>query len=66
MRFLTAKQISEILQVSLPRVYELARQNKIPVIRMGRQVRFEEDMLLQWIKRGDCTQPEAKVISVKN
>jgi excisionase family DNA binding protein len=52
MRLLTAKQVSEILQVTLPRVYSLARQRQIPSIRLGRQVRFPEEKLTQWVEEG--------------
>ncbi len=52
MRLLTAKETAELLQVKLPRVYELARLNLIPAVRMGRQVRFNEDSLREWASRG--------------
>ncbi len=56
MRLLTAKEIAEILGVKLPRVYELARRNDIfpagVVIRLGRQIRFSEPALRQWVEDG--------------
>ena len=52
MRFLTAKEVSMLLQIPLARVYELARLNVIPTVRMGRQVRFNEDALREWASRG--------------
>lgn len=54
MRLLTAKQASDVLQVALPRVYELAREVLPPgvVVRIGRQVRFDEDALNSWIASG--------------
>jgi excisionase family DNA binding protein len=51
MRLLTAKQTAELLQVALPRVYELARAGLIPCVRMGRQIRFNEDALREWAAR---------------
>jgi excisionase family DNA binding protein len=54
MRLLTAKQTAELLQVTLPRVYELARA-VLPagvVVRIGRQVRFDEDALNAWLASG--------------
>jgi excisionase family DNA binding protein len=54
MRLLTAKQTSEVLQVKLPRVYELARE-VLPagvVVRIGRQVRFDESALNAWLSNG--------------
>ena len=52
MRLLTAKETAEILHVALPRVYEMARTGLIPCVRMGRQIRFDEITLREWIARG--------------
>jgi excisionase family DNA binding protein len=52
MRFLTAKEVSMLLQIPLARVYELARMNLIPTVRIGRQVRFNEEALREWASRG--------------
>ncbi len=56
MRLLTAKETAEILAVKLPRVYELARRKDIlpvgVVIRLGRQIRFSEAALRQWVEDG--------------
>jgi excisionase family DNA binding protein len=52
MRLLTAKETAQLLKVTLPRVYELARTGLIPSVRMGRQVRFHEAKLIEWIEQG--------------
>ncbi len=52
MRLLTMTQVAKILQVSPSRVYELARQRLLPVVRLGRQIRVDEDELREWIKAG--------------
>lgn len=52
MCLLTAKETAEILKVTLPRVYELAREGLIPSVRMGRQIRFHEAKLMEWIEQG--------------
>jgi excisionase family DNA binding protein len=54
MRLLTAKQAANVLQVPLPRVYELAREVLPPgvVVRIGRQVRFDDEALNKWIAGG--------------
>ena len=52
MRLLTAKETAAILRVTLPRVYELARGGLIPSVRMGRQIRFHESKLMEWIEQG--------------
>ncbi|HXG94459.1 MAG TPA: helix-turn-helix domain-containing protein [Blastocatellia bacterium] len=38
------------------RVYEAARLGLIPSVRIGRQVRFDEDSLRDWIRRGGSAQ----------
>lgn len=55
MRLITVKQTSEVLGVTLPRTYELARKDFFPpgvVVRLGRQIRFNEAALSAWIERG--------------
>lgn len=52
MRLLTAKEVAAILQVTPARVYELSRIKLLPTVRMGRQVRYDEDALREWIKTG--------------
>lgn len=53
MRLIQAKRASEVLSVSLARLYELARLGVIPVVRLGpRQIRFDEDALTEWAKHG--------------
>jgi excisionase family DNA binding protein len=52
MRLLTADEVAGILSVSTARVYELARRNSIPALKLGqRQVRFDEATLRDWIAR---------------
>lgn len=50
---LIADEVAEMLRVDRQRVYELARRNAIPVIRIGeRQYRFDAEAIRQWIERG--------------
>lgn len=52
---LTARQLEAILQVREARVYEMARTGIFPpgvVVRMGRQVRFDEAALREWMRGG--------------
>ncbi len=51
-RLLVAEEVAEMLRVSKDRVYELVRTGQIPHLRMGRQVRFSEQVLRDWISRG--------------
>ena len=53
MQMLTAKEVAVLLKLPLARVYELTRQNVIPVVRLGpRQVRYESHALTEWARRG--------------
>ena len=55
-QILIADEVAEILRVDRQRVYELARRNAIPVIRLGeRQYRFDAEAIRQWIARGGST-----------
>ena len=52
---LVAEQVEPILQVSKQRIYEMARCGIFPagvVVRLGRQVRFDEDALREWLRTG--------------
>lgn len=52
---LVAEQVEPILQVSRQRIYEMARSGIFPagvVVRLGRQVRFDEDALREWLRAG--------------
>jgi excisionase family DNA binding protein len=52
---LVAEQVEPILQVSRQRIYEMARCGIFPagvVVRLGRQVRFDEDALREWLRTG--------------
>jgi predicted DNA-binding transcriptional regulator AlpA len=33
-------------------VYELAREGLIPSVKMGRQIRFHESKIMEWIEQG--------------
>ncbi|MDT4898048.1 MAG: hypothetical protein QOH25_3125 [Acidobacteriota bacterium] len=51
----TAEEIAPILRVKPERVYEMARLGILPkgvVIKLGRQVRFDEERLCEWIQNG--------------
>jgi excisionase family DNA binding protein len=51
-RLLTAGQAAERLDVTLARLYELARTGALPAVRIGRQIRFSPDALSEWIEGG--------------
>lgn len=49
-RLLTAGQAAERLDVTLARLYELARTGTLPAVRIGRQIRFSPEALAEWIE----------------
>jgi excisionase family DNA binding protein len=52
-QILVADEVAEMLRVDRQRVYELARRNAIPVIRLGeRQYRFDAEAIRKWMERG--------------
>lgn len=53
MRLLTAEQVSEQFQLKVRQVKELARQGRIPAIKVGKVWRFPEDSLRDWMKNGE-------------
>lgn len=52
---LTAKEVSEMLGVSSTKIYEMARMNQIPHIKIGSRVMFHEDVLREWMGASNVT-----------
>ncbi|GMA60353.1 helix-turn-helix domain-containing protein [Alicyclobacillus fastidiosus] len=52
-----AHEIAELLDVTTQRVYDLARQNIIPHVRLGRVVKFDLERVQQWIDAGGTPLP---------
>jgi excisionase family DNA binding protein len=48
-RLLTADEVSQILRVPRSTVYELARNRRIPFLKVGRRTLFDQELLRQWI-----------------
>lgn len=51
-QLLTMSQAAEILGVREPKIYIMAREGLLPVVRLGRQLRIDPDKLEQWIESG--------------
>ena len=51
-KMLRVHEVAEILSVTKARVYELARLELLPVIRLGRQIRFDPRALQVFIEQG--------------
>ena len=54
---LKATAVAEWLEVSEWRVYDLVRQDLIPHVKMGRNVRFDHDAIEGWIAEGGTALP---------
>ncbi len=53
-RLLLAQEAATLLRVTPNRLYDLAKRGIVPCVHIGRQVRFHEELLLDWIARGGC------------
>lgn len=54
---LTIDETARILNVSIQRAYQLARENAFPTVRVGRQVRVDPRALEDWINAGGKSLP---------
>lgn len=54
-QFITAQEIAELLNLPLPRIYEVTRKGFFPagvVLRIGRQIRYNRESLMAWLQNG--------------
>lgn len=47
---MTAKQIADYLQINKMTLYKKIRLGEIPVIRMGRALRFKKNIIDKWLE----------------
>jgi len=50
---LSARDVSEMVKISVPTVYALARCGRIPHKRFGRKLLFPRKAVLDWMQKGD-------------
>ncbi len=50
-RLMTAKQVSELIEVRPSTVYQWVHLGLIPYVKIGKCVRFKKDELLRWIDK---------------
>lgn len=50
-RLMTAKQVSELIEVKPSTVYQWVHLGLIPHIKIGKCVRFKKDELFRWIDK---------------
>lgn len=53
--FYTVAEVAEILRLRQNRVYEAIRQELLPCVHIGRQVRIEKQAFQDWVARGGQT-----------
>lgn len=51
-RLLTAKEVSSATGIPLARIYQMAREGQMPVIRLGRAMRFDPAAVSEWLAAG--------------
>jgi excisionase family DNA binding protein len=51
-KLLRAFEVGERLGMAEPQVFRLARENILPCVRVGRSVRFDSDVIEEWIRAG--------------
>lgn len=56
-KLLRASEVAEILDLSVERVYDLAREGILPTCRLGRQLRFSSNAIENFINNGGKTYP---------
>jgi excisionase family DNA binding protein len=60
-QFITAQETAELLNLPLPRIYEVTRKGFFPagvVIRIGRQIRYNRESLMAWLQHGGNEAPQ--------
>ena len=50
-RLMTAKQVSELIEVRPSTVYQWVHAGLIPYVKLGKCVRFKKDELFRWIDK---------------
>lgn len=59
-KLLTAEQLADRWQVPPSHVYRLAREGKIPTVKLGRYYRFRPDLIEAWELGGKLDSTEAR------
>ncbi len=60
-KLLTLQEIAKRLQISETTLYKLARNGKIPAIKVGNQWRFKMEDIDSWLESQKVTQGKKKV-----
>jgi excisionase family DNA binding protein len=54
MKILTVKETADVLKVKPQWVYRMMNNDGLPCIRLGRQIRVDEDSLKKWLNTHRC------------
>lgn len=65
-RLQTAQVISVRLGLSVARVYDLVRRGLLPAVRIGRQLRFDENQISSWVEGGGTALDETPKVACKS
>ncbi len=57
LKLMAVEEVADILGVRVHRVYELARANILPHVRLGRQLRFSPEKINEFIENGGQALP---------
>jgi excisionase family DNA binding protein len=55
---LTVSEVAEYLRMSQAKVYRLAKERRLPAVRIGKTWRFRKDLLDDWLSQ--CTESGMK------
>ena len=55
-----APEVAQRLGISKQRVYDLVRRGLLPVVRIGRHMRFDGAAIEAWIEAGGAALPERR------
>jgi len=58
--FLTVSEISDYLRLKTQKLYKLAQKGRIPAYKFGREWRFKQDRIDQWIEEQDNTKKKKR------
>ncbi len=58
-KFLTVEDVAEMLQVTRTTIYNLKKKG-LPFIKLGKNIRFDQDEVVQWVKSNTQTETSEK------
>ncbi|MEW6063242.1 MAG: helix-turn-helix domain-containing protein [Nanoarchaeota archaeon] len=50
-RFLTIKELSQMLNISIGSLYNMIYMKEIPYYKIGKRVRFNEEEIMNWLEK---------------